>query len=220
MSIDLYISKYSGPSRAVWMTVKQLKLSVNIKHIDLSEGQQLAPEFVKINPSHTVPTIVDNGFALWESRAILQYLCNQYAPDSSLYPKDTKKRAIVERWLNQDFSLGYHQRDVLYPTLMGAPVAEDKVTAYKNALKVIDGLIGTNKYLTGNDLTIADLSLLAAAVPHDWLPAFDLSDVPNFNRWYNQLKGELSYFDEVNNIPKEQLNAMVEKYKAKFAPKA
>ena len=62
-------------------------------------------KFLQINPIHSIPTIVDDGFALWESRAILRYLCNKYAPDSTLYPKEPQKRAIVDRWLDFDMSL-------------------------------------------------------------------------------------------------------------------
>ena len=50
-----------------------------------------------MNPAGQIPAINDNGFYLSESLAIVQYLCNKYAPDSSFYPKDTQKRAHVER---------------------------------------------------------------------------------------------------------------------------
>ncbi|CAG2101357.1 unnamed protein product [Medioppia subpectinata] len=104
MTFDLYYNRYSGPVRAVWMTVRQLKLDVNFKPIDLAVGEQLKPEFLALNPLHKVPTLVDDGFALWESRAIMQYLCNRYAPDSTLYPKDPKQRALVDRSLNFDLT--------------------------------------------------------------------------------------------------------------------
>ena len=60
-----------------------------------------------------MPTIVDGDLSLWESRAILGYLVNKYAPNSSLYPSDPKKRAIVDRTLNFDLSLFGSIRDVL-----------------------------------------------------------------------------------------------------------
>ncbi len=54
----------------------------------------------KLNPTQTVPTIVDHGFALRESRVIIQYLYNR--ANSELYPSDPKKRAIVDRMLQFD----------------------------------------------------------------------------------------------------------------------
>ena len=43
--------------------------------------------------------------ALWESRAIMTYLCNEYAPNSQIYPSDIQQRALVDKWLQFDTTL-------------------------------------------------------------------------------------------------------------------
>ncbi|CAG2104324.1 unnamed protein product [Medioppia subpectinata] len=210
LASGVFIDRMSGPSRAVLMTARHLNLDANLKHMDLSEGDQLKPEFLKINPAHTVPSIDDNGFGLWESRAIMQYLVNQYAPDSTLYPKDPKKRALVDRSLDFDQTLTNHIGEVLFSkTMTGVDPPQDKVDKLTTNLKLLDQLIGDKQYLTGEHLTIADLSLLAVTTYTEW-SQFDLSDYPNYKRWYNTLKNELPYFQDINGIPKEDIEAMIE----------
>ncbi|CAG2175232.1 unnamed protein product, partial [Oppiella nova] len=104
-----------GPCRAVLMTARELAIEINIKSMDLNNGDQLKPEYLEINPAHMVPTIVetDTGFTIWESRAIMKYLCNRYAPDGQLYPKTPKQRALVDRALDFDVGLAPIIGDVL-----------------------------------------------------------------------------------------------------------
>lgn len=49
----------------------------------------------QLNPQKEIPVLDDDGFLLSESIAIMQYLCDQYAPENPIYPKEPKQRALV-----------------------------------------------------------------------------------------------------------------------------
>jgi glutathione S-transferase len=102
MPLTLYFSTPSGPARSVLLLARYLKLDIEVKHINLGAGEQHDPEFLKINPLHKVPVLVDGDYILPESRAILAYLVNSRQPGSDLYPSDAKARGIVDRMLYYD----------------------------------------------------------------------------------------------------------------------
>ena len=64
--MDLYYNALSPPCRGVLHTINALGLKVNMKVLNMMEKQHLTPEFVAINPQHTIPTLVDGDFKLWE----------------------------------------------------------------------------------------------------------------------------------------------------------
>lgn len=82
---------------------------LQIKVVDLVKKEQLNEDFIKINPSHTVPTLVDDGFVLTESRAIIVYLVEKYAPGNSLYPEDIKTKALINQRMQFDVG-NFYQR--------------------------------------------------------------------------------------------------------------
>lgn len=101
-NLILYHALGSPASRACLMLIKTLDLKAEIKFVDLSAGEQNNPEFLKLNPLHQVPVLVDGDFVLTESRAILAYIVNQYQPGKKLYPSDPKLRALVDQRLYYD----------------------------------------------------------------------------------------------------------------------
>src|ERR1700748_1383248 len=94
----LYQHPMSANARATVMTALQLNAPVELVHVALEKGEQSTPPFLKMNPNHRVPVLEDEGFYLWESRAIMQYLAD-LTPGQTLYPTALKARADVNRWL-------------------------------------------------------------------------------------------------------------------------
>ncbi|CBY40411.1 unnamed protein product [Oikopleura dioica] len=91
--MKLYGFIASPPSRAVEITCKLAKVEYEFISLNLMKGEHMDKEFQALNPRHCVPTVVDGDLVLWESRAIMQYIANQYAENSSLYPVEAKTRA-------------------------------------------------------------------------------------------------------------------------------
>lgn len=107
MSVKLYHFPISGPSRGALLAARAVEAPVEVEIINLFQKEQFKESFLKINPQHCIPTLDDDGFVLWESRAIAGYLVDKYGKDDSLYPKDLKKRALVNQRLYFDSSSLY-----------------------------------------------------------------------------------------------------------------
>lgn len=110
MPATLYQMPPSGPVRAVRMTASLLGEELELKMLDLTKGEHLSEDFLKINPQHCIPTLVEeDGFTLWESRAISAYLCNKQRETNpkaeELYPSAPRDRARVDRILHWDLGL-------------------------------------------------------------------------------------------------------------------
>jgi glutathione S-transferase len=98
MALVFYHGHGSPYSWRVWLALEQLRIPYEQKILSFSAGDTRKPEFVAINPRHTVPTIVDEGYALWESEAILEYLDERYCGGQPvLYPGDARSRARIRR---------------------------------------------------------------------------------------------------------------------------
>lgn len=97
------------------MTAFMAGVDVNLKLVNMAKGEHMKPEFIKINPQHNIPTIVDDGFTLNESKAICAYLINRYGQKvQHLYPEDPNERAIIEELFNFDSSVIFANFRELY----------------------------------------------------------------------------------------------------------
>lgn len=91
--LKLYHSPTSPNSRRVWIALLEKELPFELVERDLN-SDQFQPEFLELNPFHRVPVLVDDGFRVVESLAILDYLEAKY-PTPALMPTDAKAVATV-----------------------------------------------------------------------------------------------------------------------------
>lgn len=95
--LTLYIGNknYSSWSMRPWVLLQQAQIPFQEQMVrfDAFEGDSVFKRaMLKVSPVGRVPVLVDDGFAIWDSLAIAEYLAEKY-PDRQLWPQDTRARA-------------------------------------------------------------------------------------------------------------------------------
>lgn len=148
-------------------------------------GDQLAPEFVEINPFHHVPVLIDDEVKLIESLAILDYLEAKY-PDPALIPSESHRlaQARVVQFLSVN---------ELMPSLMLHIYAEPRSIRLQKSqeqlaltLDFLAKMLGTSLFFGGNDLTVADI-VAGTVIPLLRRIGVDLSEYGALDAWCDRV---------------------------------
>src|SRR6185436_19846736 len=159
------IELYTAPTPNGWkasIMLEELGLPYEVRAINLLEGVQKEPWYLKINPNGRIPTIVDRdagGFAVFESGAIMLYLAEK---TGRLLPADTQGRSCVVQWLM--FQMGgigpmMGQANVFYryfPEKLPAAIARYQHES-RRLFEVLNGQLAEHEWLAG-DYSIADIA--------------------------------------------------------------
>jgi glutathione S-transferase len=153
MALAFYCGSGSPFAWKVWLTLEHKQIPYEFKLLSFDRGDLKAPEFRAINPRGQVPAIVDDGFALWESTAIVEYLEERY-PQQPLLPKDARGRATVRRLMLEAVNhLSEADTDLMSATLfrkVDQPVDAAAIAAGQT--KLLEELARWDAMLTGDYL--------------------------------------------------------------------
>ncbi|XP_047351518.1 uncharacterized protein LOC124949832 [Vespa velutina] len=197
----LYMTELSPPVRSVLMTAYIIGLPLYKKEVNLISGEQRTAAYLKMNPQGTVPLLQDKDYYVWDSHAISGYLVHEYGKSDSLYPKDSRKRAMVDQRLHFDTGTLYPEfRNVVYPVIAGEKIiTKEKINRVENVYKTFDSILANakTKWLAGDTITIADLCNVAT------LSTLELFVPPtgkyhHLENWFGSCKKEIPGYEEVN----------------------
>ena len=183
--IDLYT--WNTPNGyKVSVTLEEMGLPYTVKPVDIGQGEQKRPEFLRINPNGRIPAIVDReegDFAVFESGAIMLYLAEK---TGKLMPTDRKGRSRVIQWLMfQMAGVGPMQGQANVFFRYFPEKIQPAIDRYQNETRrlytVLDTRLKESEYLAG-DYSIADIAHWAWVRIHGWA-GVSVDGLPHLQRW-------------------------------------
>lgn len=188
--IDLYTFPTPNGRKPV-ILLEELEVPYTIKTVDITQGEQFAPEFVALNPNSKIPVIVDTetDITVFESGAILIYLAEKYK--SELWPQAFPTRMQVLQWLMFQMGsvgpmMGQHGH-----FRRSAPDNEYGVKRYRDEtlrlFSVMDKQLAKQDYIAGDSYSIADIAIFPWVMTYDF-QGLTLDEHPNLERWTNLLQ--------------------------------
>lgn len=186
--------------KVVWCA-RELHLDHERVDIGVTKGDLDTEAYVRLNPNRQIPVIEDfrgtdvggEPFVLWESNAIVRYLCARYG-EGTLWPEDVKARASADRWMDWQTTAFSPAMVTAFLNLVRKPDAERDQAAIQASCErteplaaLLDQALAGREFIGGDRFTMADISLACAA--HRWigLPR-QHQPRPELERWLNAMR--------------------------------
>ncbi len=161
-------------------------------------------QYGRLNPNRLVPTIDDDGFILWESYAIIRYLCRQYGK-GSLWPQDDRQAALADQWMEWTNS---RFMGVFFPVFWGLirtpkeqqdpDKIQQSVKATAELLQIFEHHMADKKFVVGASLTMGDIPLGSMMFKYYSLD-IERPSLPNIEAWYARLCERGAYREHCMN---------------------
>jgi glutathione S-transferase len=191
--LKLYVNPISPNSRKITSVFDHLGLKGEVQVVDFSKGEHRTPEFLALNPNGKIPALTDGDFNLWESNAIMAYLCAQV--ETPLWPK-TNARYDIMRWMDWELAhfgrwISTYAYETFLKGLFGAGDPDEKVMAEAAGFiarfgKVLDDHLANREFLVGDCLTIADFAV-ASHLSYRVPARLPLDDFGHISAWEARL---------------------------------
>ena len=189
-------------SRRVFMTLHEKDCPYEFVSVDITTGEQKQAAHLARQPFGVVPVLDDDGFMLYESRAIIRYLDAKLS-NNPLTPSDVKNFGEMEQWLSVEQSylsapavqlikqLYFGKMQRLTPDTI---IIENAMPKVEHALDVAEKRLAEEPYFAGKTFSLADIS---------WMPYIEflfpsglgelVNDRPSLKAWWERVSQRPSW---------------------------
>lgn len=190
--MKIYGDTKSGNCLKVKWVCDRLALPYSWIDVDTRKGESRTTQFLKMNGAGQVPTVLfDDGRTLAQSNAIIRYL----ARGSDLIPADAFAAAKMDEWLfweqySHEPYIAVCRMQMLYLGKSASDLDTDKIKGGYAALARMEHQLAATRFLVGDDISLADVSLLAyTRVAHEG--GFHLDGYDSIRRWIGEAERAL-----------------------------
>jgi len=194
--VPIELHAFDTPNgRKISVALEEMALPYRAHVVDITKGEQFAPEFLKISPNNKIPAIVDpegpgsQPISVFESGAILIYLAEK---TGRFWPREPRARVATMEWLM--FQMGgfgpfpgqVHHFIALENEADRRYGLDRFVKETRRLYAVMDKRLADQTFFAGDQITIADFAIIGWAWRHP-RHEVDLAEFPNVQRWYEQM---------------------------------
>jgi GST-like protein len=177
---------YTAPTPNGWkisIALEEMGLPYEVKVVDFASNEQKSSWYVKLNPNGRIPTLLDDGFALFESGAILIYLAEK---TGRFLPHDVQGRSRVIQWLMFQMSavgpmMGQANVFLRYFPEKIQPAIDRYQREVTRLFGILDQQLAAHEYIAG-DYSIADMALWPWVSGYEW-SGVSIAEFANLQRW-------------------------------------
>jgi|HubBroStandDraft_2_1064218.scaffolds.fasta_scaffold515757_2 glutathione S-transferase len=200
--MKLFGHPVSTCTRKVLTTLHEKGQNADFVVVDIMKGEQKNPDHLARQPFGQIPAIDDDGFVLYESRAIIRYV-DETMGGPKLTPSDPKGRALMEQWMSVEASnFTPYAMKVIYQryfhAFRGLPcdeaIVKEGSEAAGKAVDVMDRQLAKTRFLTGAQFTLADICFMPYV---EYLFASRAGEIiesrKNAARWWNEVSTRPSW---------------------------
>lgn len=195
--MKIFADSVSTNSRKVLLTLAELGMPFEYVHVDFASGEHKREPHLSRQPFGQVPTLEDDGFALYETHAMCRYL-NAKA-EGPLVPRDARARATVDQWMSiETANFSAHAMKLIYHHLLHVAyepqVLEHASSALDKTLSVLAVQLSDRAFIAGKAFTLADVCFIPYFEYAMKTPARNLIERRSeVVRWWNAVRERPSW---------------------------